>query len=200
MAWRYEIRLAGSGGQGIILAGIILAEAAGIHDGKYVCQTQSYGPEARGGASKAEVIISDAEIDYPKAMRPDALLAMNQASLNIYLGDVKPGGLVMVDEAYVTESPGAAAIALPFTRLAREELGKVIAANIAALGALAVLSQAVSPQALEAAVLARAPSGTQELNRQALALGMAAARRYQETLLKSPPGATPPLADKEDSD
>ena len=78
---RYEIRLAGSGGQGLILAGVILAEAAGIYDGKFVCQTQSYGPEARGGASKAEVVISDEEIDYPKAIRPDVLLAMNQKSL-----------------------------------------------------------------------------------------------------------------------
>ncbi len=81
---RYEIRLAGSGGQGLILAGVILAEAAGLYDGKFVCQTQSYGPAARGGASMAEVVISDSEIDYPKAVHPDVLLAMNQKSLDTY--------------------------------------------------------------------------------------------------------------------
>src|SRR5512139_2762594 len=98
---RYEIRLSGSGGQGLILAGVILAEAAGIHDGKYVCQTQSYGPEARGGASKAEVIISDEEIDYPKAMKPDLLLAMNQRSCDTYLFDLKPNGVLVVDSTFV---------------------------------------------------------------------------------------------------
>lgn len=87
---RYEIRLSGSGGQGLIIAGIILAEAAGIYDGKFVCQTQSYGPEARGGASKAEVVISDEEIDYPKAIKPDLLLAMNQKSCDVYFFDLKP--------------------------------------------------------------------------------------------------------------
>src|SRR4030066_2016765 len=97
MSTRFEIRLAGSGGQGLILAGIILAEAAGIYDGKFVCQTQSYGPAARGGASKAEVVISDGEIDYPKAIQPDVLLAMNQKSLDAFSSDLKPGGLLLVD-------------------------------------------------------------------------------------------------------
>ena len=77
---RLEIRLAGSGGQGLILAGLILAEAVGIHEGKFVTQTQSYGPEARGGASRSEVVISDQEIDYPQAVKPDILLCMNQAA------------------------------------------------------------------------------------------------------------------------
>jgi len=87
MGFRYEIRLSGSGGQGLILMGIILAEAIGIYDGKFVAQTQSYGPEARGGSSKSEVIVSDEEIDYPKAMQPDLLLAMNQKSCDdFYLG------------------------------------------------------------------------------------------------------------------
>ncbi len=107
MPSRYEIRLAGSGGQGLILAGIILAEAAGVYDGKFVCQTQSYGPEARGGASKAEVVISDAEIDYPKAIQPDVLLAMNQKSLDAFSSDLKPGGLLLVDADLVLEVPAS---------------------------------------------------------------------------------------------
>ncbi len=174
MSSRYEIRLAGSGGQGLILAGIILAEAAGVYDGKFVCQTQSYGPEARGGASKAEVVISDGEIDYPKAIRPDVLLALNQKSLEAFSLDLKPGGLLLVDADLVKEVPGAGAVALPFTRIARE-LGRAMVANIVALGALAQLTGAVSLESLEAAVLARVPKGTEDLNRRALAAGVNAA-------------------------
>ena len=172
---RYEIRLAGSGGQGLILAGIILAEAAGVYDGKFVCQTQSYGPEARGGASKAEVVISDAAIDYPKAIQPDVLLALNQKSLEAFSSDLKPGGLLLVDADLVKEAPASRVLALPFTRIARE-LGRAMAANIVALGALAQLTGAVSLESLTAAVLARVPKGTEDLNRQALAAGVAAAQ------------------------
>jgi 2-oxoglutarate ferredoxin oxidoreductase subunit gamma len=175
MPSRYEIRLAGSGGQGLILAGIILAEAAGVYDGKFVCQTQSYGPEARGGASKAEVVISDAEIDYPKAIQPDVLLAMNQKSLDAFSSDLKPGGLLLVDADLVLELPSSRSLALPFTRIARD-LGRAMAANIVALGALAQLTGAVSLESLEAAVLARVPQGTEDLNRRALAAGVAAAQ------------------------
>ena len=175
MAERFEIRLAGSGGQGLILAGIILAEAAGIYDGKFVCQTQSYGPEARGGASKAEVVISDAAIDYPKAIQPDVLLALNQKSLETFSADLKPGGLLLVDADLVKEAPAGRVLALPFTRIARE-LGRAMVANIVALGALAQLTGAVSLGSLEAAVLARVPKGTEDLNRQALAAGAAAAK------------------------
>jgi 2-oxoglutarate ferredoxin oxidoreductase subunit gamma len=174
MGTRFEIRLAGSGGQGLILAGIILAEAAGIYDGKFVCQTQSYGPAARGGASKSEVVISDAEIDYPKAIQPDVLLAMTQKSLDTYLGDLKPEGLLIVDATLVTEVPFDRFIAIPFTQIARE-LGKEMVANIVALGALAALSGAVSLESMEKAVLARVPRGTEELNKKALTAGVQAA-------------------------
>ena len=174
---RYEIRLAGSGGQGLILAGIILAEAAGVYGGKFVCQTQSYGPEARGGASKAEVVISDEEIDYPKAIQPDALLAMNQKSLDSYIFDLKPGGILLVDADLVTEVPLDQALAVPFTRIAREQLGKTMAANIVALGALAQVTGAVSLESLTAAVLARVPQGTEDLNRKALKVGVSAVKQ-----------------------
>jgi 2-oxoglutarate ferredoxin oxidoreductase subunit gamma len=180
MGKRYEIRLSGSGGQGLILAGIILAEAAGVYDGKYVAQTQSYGPEARGGASKAEVVISDEEIDYPMATRPDLLLAMNQSSCDAYYYDMRPEGMLVVDSTFVTNTPTTKAIRIPFTQLARKELGREMVANIVALGALATLTSMVSPQALETAVLARVPSGTEELNRRALQLGSRKAREILE--------------------
>ncbi|MEN6438212.1 MAG: 2-oxoacid:acceptor oxidoreductase family protein [Syntrophobacter sp.] len=173
---RYEVRLSGSGGQGLIFAGIILAEAAGIHDGKYVCQTQSYGPEARGGASKSEVVISDMEIDYPKAVKPDLLLAMNQSSCDAYFFDLKPKGLLIVDSTHVRQLPTTRAIGIPFTQLSREKLGKEIGANIIALGALATLSGIVSLKSLEAAVLNRIPAGTEEFNRKALNIGIDAGK------------------------
>ena len=191
MARRYEIRLAGSGGQGLILAGVILAEAAGIYDGKFVCQTQSYGPAARGGASKAEVVISDAEIDYPKAIRPDVLLALNQASLDKYLGDLRPGGVLLVDADLVREVPVEGAAAIPFTHLARE-LGNEMMANIVALGALAGITRTVSPEGLRAAVLDRVPPQTRELNEKALKAGMAAAAEFLKGQVAST--STPPVS------
>ncbi|MGQ9485938.1 MAG: 2-oxoacid:acceptor oxidoreductase family protein [Desulfosoma sp.] len=178
MGYRYEVRLSGSGGQGLIMAGIILAEAAGIHDGKYVCQTQSYGPEARGGASMSEVVISDEEIDYPKAIKPDVLLAMNQKSCDAYFFDLKPEGMLIVDSTFVKQVPTTRAVAIPFTQIARSELKKEMTANIVALGSLAVLTRCVSLSSLEAAVLDRVPPGTEELNKKALEAGINAAKSH----------------------
>jgi 2-oxoglutarate ferredoxin oxidoreductase subunit gamma len=178
MGIRIEVRLAGSGGQGLILAGVILAEAAGVHEGKFVAQTQSYGPEARGGASKSEVVISDAAIDYPKAVKPDVLLCLNQKACDTYIFDVKPGGTVIVDETLVPHLPTSRAVAIPFTHIAREEVGRDMLANIVALGALAALTGIVSLESLEAAVLARVPKGTEELNKRALKAGISAAHKH----------------------
>jgi 2-oxoglutarate ferredoxin oxidoreductase subunit gamma len=180
MSWRYDIRLSGSGGQGLILTGIILAEAAGIYDGKYVAQTQSYGPEARGGSSKAEVVISNEEIDYPKALKLDVLLAMNQKSCDDYYMDLKPDGILIVDSTFVHQIPLAKAFQVPCTRIARETLKREMVANIVALGVIAELTSVVSPRAIEAAVLARVPKGTEKLNRDALKAGMAAARKVKK--------------------
>ena len=176
MRKRYEICLSGSGGQGLILAGIILAEAAGVYEGKHVAQSQSYGPEARGGASKAEVIISDGEIDYPMCTRLDLLLAMNQKSSDSFYFDLKPEGTLVVDSTFVSQTPTTKAIRIPFTEIARKELGKEMVANIVALAALATLTRVVSLKSLEAAVLQRVPKGTEELNKKALQLGAKAAK------------------------
>ncbi len=180
MAYRFEIRLGGSGGQGIILMGIILAEAVGLYEGRYVAQTQSYGPEARGGSSKAEVVVSDEEIDYPKVTRPDILLAMNQKSLDDFYEDLKPGGFVIVDSTFVAQLPPAVTFAIPFTRIAREKFKREMVANIVALGALTVLTPIVSARAMEAALLGRVPKGTAELNRAALKAGITAAKRAKK--------------------
>ena len=180
MSFRYDIRLGGSGGQGLIMMGIILAEAIGVYDGKEVAQTQSYGPEARGGSSKAEVVVSDEEIDYPKAMKVDLLLTMNQKALDEYYQDLKPDGLLIVDSTFVKTVPVANAVQIPFTRIARDRFKKEMVANIVALGAISELSAIVSKKAIEAAVLARVPKGTEKLNRDALKAGMAAAKRMKK--------------------
>jgi len=169
---RYEVRISGEGGQGVILAGIILAEAV-IQDGRNVVQTQVYGPESRGGATKAEVIISDEEIDYPKAGRIDLLLALTQEAYDKYSGDLKEHGTLIVDSSQVV-TPLAGAFtrfSLPILETAKEKLGKEVVANIVALGAIAALSQVVSRAAIEKAVLARVPKGTEELNLRALTAG-----------------------------
>ena len=192
MSYRYEIRLSGSGGQGIILMGIILAEAIGIYDGKYVAQTQSYGPEARGGSSKAEVVVSDEEIDYPKAMKPDLLLAMNQKSCDEFYPDLKPDGILIVDSTFVRQIPTPKAFQVPFTRIAREKFKREVVANIIALGALTQLTPMVSAKAVEAAVLARVPKGTEKLNRDALKAGMIAAKRAKKEWMEAE--APPPVS------
>ncbi len=182
LSGRYEIRLSGSGGQGLILAGIILAEAAGVYDGRYVTQTQSYGPEARGGVSRSDIIISDEEIDYPKAIRLDMLVAMNQKSCNEYFPALKPNGTLLVDSTFVSEIPTERAVTIPFTRIAREQIGKVFVANVVFLGALTVFCPVVSREAMEAAVLDHVPKGTEGLNRSALQAGVEAAGKFKKEM------------------
>jgi 2-oxoglutarate ferredoxin oxidoreductase subunit gamma len=174
MGFRYELRLSGEGGQGMVLAGKILAEAAAIYDEHNATQSQSYGPEARGGACKSDVIIADGEIDYPKAENIDLLLALTQEALNKYLAELKPDGTLVVDSDFVTQVPSGnwRVIRHPFVRLAREKLGKAVVANIVALGLIVRISNAVTEQAAEQAILARVPKGTEDLNRKAFHLGL----------------------------
>lgn len=174
---RIECRLSGAGGQGLMLAGKLLAEAAAVYDGKHVVQTQSYGPEARGGKSKTDVVISGEEIDYPKATKVDILLAMSQAALDGYSSSLRNGGALIVDSYLVerVEQPGA--FAIPFTMLAIEQCGRKLFANVVAMGALVELTGIVQWESLERAVLARVPKGTEEVNRRALEVGRDAARK-----------------------
>lgn len=157
----------------MILAGVILAEAAAIYEGKNVAQSQSYGPEARGGASKSEVIISNGEIDYPKATSLDAVLALTQESCEKYHKDLKESGVLLVDSDFVKTPPKGKfrILRLPFIKTATEKIGKSMVANIVALGAMAAETRVVLKESVEKAVLSRVPKGTEEINKMALQAG-----------------------------
>jgi len=172
MSKQTEIRLSGSGGQGLILAGIILAEAA-ILQGDNAIQSQSYGPEARGGASKAEVIISNVEIDFPKVEKADILLSLTQVAFDKYIDSTKEDGILVVDSSI--EIPDnlkvSKVVKIPILETASDVIGKKMVANIVALGAIQELTNIISKESLEEAVLNRVPKGTEELNKMALTEG-----------------------------
>ena len=173
MSKRYEIRFSGAGGQGLITAGIILAEAASIVEGKYAVQSQSYGPEARGGASKSEVIISDEPIDYPKATVVDACLAMTQEAADKYANGIKEGGVLLLDSDFVKDEPKGnfKIYKFPITRTAKEEVGREIVANVVALGAMIALTDVVARESGEKAVLSKVPEAFLDLNKKAYSMG-----------------------------
>lgn len=176
-AQRYEIRFSGSGGQGIITLAVIFADAVGVYSGKYVCQTQSYGPQARGGTSKAEVVISNKPIDYPKALGLDLLLAMNQAACDAYFFDLNSDGILVIDKGLVEQSPTSRVVALPFTQIAREEIGQEMVANMVALGTVGCLSGQVDPMLLQKALLSRIPAGSEKINAAAFQRGVEEAKK-----------------------
>jgi len=179
---RFEIRLAGSGGQGLVLAGKVLAEAAAVHDGKNATQSQSYGPEARGGASRSEVIISDSDIDYPKVRHIDFLLAMTQESCSKYHHDLKAEGILLVDSEFVSAIPEGTfkVYRAPITEIAMNEIGRPVVANIVALGLIAELTGIITEAAMEKAIRSRVPKGTEELNLKAFHAGVKAARELKK--------------------
>jgi len=178
-AERYEIRLSGSGGQGLILAGVILAQAMGIEDGKNVVQTQSYGPEARGGASRADVVVSSDIIYYPKPMSLDLLLSLTQESCDTYFYDLKEGGILIIDSDLVHQPPTPDCYAFPFTQLAKNEIGHVMVANVISLGAIVELTGLASKEGVRKVVKSRAPAGTEGKNLKALELGFKIAKEQK---------------------
>jgi 2-oxoglutarate ferredoxin oxidoreductase subunit gamma len=163
---RVEIRFAGFGGQGIIKSGIIVASAACIHGGKNAVQTQSYGPESRGGACKSEVVISEEDIDFPKVVEPDVLVVMSQHAYNDYTGDVKAGGTVIMDPDMIPSEKGLKGVKVykvPATKIA-EQLGRRIVANIVMLGGFVAITRLLDTDAMKEAIKENIPKGTEELN------------------------------------
>jgi 2-oxoglutarate ferredoxin oxidoreductase subunit gamma len=168
---RTEVQIGGFGGQGIVLAGVILGEAV-IRDGKNALQAQSYGPESRGGAARSDVIISDAPIDYPRVISPDVLVALSPPAYEKYRGQVRKKGIVIIDSDLV-ETPDEEVHRYPFSSMA-DELGRRVVANIIMLGTLARISGCVTESSLKEAVLENIPRGTGELNARALEAGFGA--------------------------
>jgi len=163
---RKEIRICGFGGQGIVLAGVILGEAA-VRAGHHAVQTQSYGPESRGGAARSEVVVSSEPIDYPRVTEADVVVALSQPSYDKYGADVREGGVVVVD-GDIVEAEGVES--LPFTKTA-EKVGHKIVANIVALGYLVGHLELITPEILTEAVLVNVPPRTVEINRRAVEAG-----------------------------
>jgi len=173
-----EVKFAGFGGQGIILAGLIAGKAASLYDGKQAVLTESYGPEARGGACSAGVIISTSKIFYPHVGAPDTMMIMSQEAFKTYGPSITDDGIMVVDSDLVTVSglkKGVKLYKVPFTKLS-EEVGKRIVANIVMLGAFTAISNTVSPEAMKKSILATVPRGTEELNMKAFQKGYDAAK------------------------
>ncbi len=167
-----EIRLSGSGGQGLVLAGIILANAA-VYDNKRVSQTQSYGPESRGGASRSDVIISNNEIYFPEATRYDYLMALTQEACDKFLFDLKEDGYLIVDNSQVKNIAliSTKVYELPFAEITLEKLGTSLPANIVALSFLVKISGIVTEQSLKKAIENNIKKAYIELNLKAMKLG-----------------------------
>lgn len=180
MADKHEIRLCGFGGQGIILAGYIIGQAATVYAGTNAVFTQDYGPEARGGACRADVIISDEPVNYPYVESPSVLVAMSQAGYDKYHQDIGQDTLVIVDEDLVTpdRTVGGRLLSVPSWRMA-EELGRVAVANVVMLGFFAGATGLISPDAMKASILASVPRGTEELNTNAFERGLTFAHETQ---------------------
>lgn len=169
---RIDIRLSGSGGQGMITSGAILGYAA-VYDGKNAVQTKSYGPEARGGAARAEVVISDEEINFVKVLKADILVALTQEAADKFSSDVVDGGIVIVDDLLVKNKPQGnfKLYSLPIVKAAADTVGKSMVANIVTLGVLNEIAKLVDFNNLEKAILSKVPKGTEELNKKALKVG-----------------------------
>lgn len=183
-----EVKIGGLGGQGVILAGMIVGRAASLYDGKYATLTQSFGPEARGSACSAQIIISDEPVEYPYVTRPDILIVMSQEACNRFLGELAPSGVLIYDAELVDPQgvePGITRHCIPTTRIG-EELKQRIMANIVMVGFLGAVTDLVRVEALRSAVAASVPPGTESLNLAAFDRGYSFGR---ESLAKKAPEA-----------
>jgi 2-oxoglutarate ferredoxin oxidoreductase subunit gamma len=171
---RCRLVFSGSGGQGLITAAIILAEAAVIHEGLNAVQAQSYGAAARGGVTRSDIIIDDKTINFPKVNQPNILVCLTQEAYDQSYGIIRPGGLLLTDSALVETKRKADArqVSLPLYRSVQQEIGKTIVLNICMLGALQALTHIVSLESLFEVIKTRVPSQFVEMNKKALDLGV----------------------------
>lgn len=177
---RTEIRIAGFGGQGVLMCGIVIAKAASIYDKNYAVQTQSYGPEARGGASRTEVVVSDEPVDYPKVDNPQIFVAMSHEALIKYIDDIEEEAtliidpdLVYIDEIQnIIEDKKLKIYKSNATQTAEKVIGKKIVANIVMLGSFVAATGIITQGAAKQSILDSVPKGTEELNMKAFQEGI----------------------------
>lgn len=171
---RYRIVFSGSGGQGVITAAIILAEAAVLRERLNAVQSQAYGPEARGGATRTDIIISDRDIRFPKVNQPNILVCLTQKAYNKFSASIRPGGILLTDSHYVKQEPkvDARQISLSMYKAVMENIGKPVVFNICMLGALICLTKLIKTESLMDILAKRVPNDFLEMNQQALELGM----------------------------
>lgn len=191
---RLEVRISGSGGQGILLAAAVLADAVAAA-GREVVQTQSYGPEARGGASQAEVIAATEPIDYPEVDLADISLCLSQAAFDRYGRQTRPGGLLLYDGDLVDEGDvaGFRLLGLPFTRTATSDVGNKVVTNIVALGALTAFIPWLTMPVVGEAVAARVPERFRDLDLRALEAGRRLVEQGEARVSRSDTSAGPDL-------
>jgi len=169
-----RIILSGSGGQGVITAAIILAEAAVLYEDLNAIQTQSYGPESRGGATRADVIISDAPIYYPKVDQPNLAACLTQEAYNRYSRSIRPGGLLLTERHFVRQDPrvDARQVELGMYETVLKDIGKPIVFNICMLGALIGLTGLIRSESIARVLESRVPAAFLNMNRMALQAGL----------------------------
>ena len=171
---RYEIRIAGLGGQGIILLGVVLAKAIASNEKLHVVQTQSYGPESRGGAVRADLVVSDEPVDYPKVRKADVLVAMSQTAFNAYLENLKEKGTAVIDSVFVKPETERSDITVKVVNATKKatEFGKVVLANMIMLGALADIINLASKKAIINAITETVPERNLSEDLMAVEAGM----------------------------
>jgi 2-oxoglutarate ferredoxin oxidoreductase subunit gamma len=181
MSYRYNIRFSGAGGYGLVQAARILAEAAAIYDNKNAVETFSYGPEARGSACRAEIVISDEVIDYPRVDLVDFLLALTQEAFDKYAEELLPDGVIVIDShiEFFKKINAGKILTVPFMEIAERECGQPSLINIVALGFFARVNQIISAQAIRQAILARIPKKSELIYIKAFEAGLDAAKRLE---------------------
>ena len=179
---RCRMVFSGSGGQGVITAAILIAEAAVLYENLIAVQSQTYGPAARGGATRSDVIISDSNINYPKVLQPNVLVCLTQEAYNLFYPIIRPGGLLITDTRFVTteKKVDAQQREFPMYRTVMEKIGKPIVFNICMLGAVISLTDLVKSESIIKVLENRIPSSFLEMNRKALNLGMELAEESKD--------------------
>lgn len=175
---RCRLVFSGAGGQGVIMAAIILAESAVMYENLIATQTQAYGPEARGGATRSDIIIADSEIYFPKVTQPNVLVCLTQEAYMKFYGIVRPGGLLLTDSRYVKSllTVDSRQIQLPMHKSIMDEIGNDVAYSTCMLGALLGLTELVKPESVMQVIEKRIPLDALDMNRKALDIGLALVR------------------------